>query len=164
MRQAARERELRSRGGGGGGGEGTEEELEVSRRAWEVNYREAAIFLEEGQNNDKFIHHPRYYSFSCAKKHCFKHHLLQGQGRVASLLAGAQCLVQCHRSCHQPGCARARLRRGHQVRRRPSPNRRSLVRRTLCLAPPHHHALPQDQVGILMCQRLPCAGGSGGKV
>ena len=50
--QAARERELRSRGG--------EEELEVSRRAWEVNYREAAIFLEEGQNNDKFIHHPRY--------------------------------------------------------------------------------------------------------
>lgn len=47
--QAARERELRSRGG--------EEELE---RAWEVNYREAAIFLEEGQNNDKFIHHPRY--------------------------------------------------------------------------------------------------------
>ena len=51
--QAARERELRSRGG--------EEELEVSRRAWEVNYREAAIFLEEGQNNDKFIHHPRYF-------------------------------------------------------------------------------------------------------
>ena len=55
MIQAARERELRSRGL-----EGTEEELEVSRRAWEVNYREAAIFLEEGQNNDKFIHHPRY--------------------------------------------------------------------------------------------------------
>ena len=27
--------------------------------AWEVNYREAAIFLEEGQNNDKFLHHPR---------------------------------------------------------------------------------------------------------
>ena len=50
--QAARERELRSRGG--------EEELEVSQKAWEVNYREAAIFLEEGQNNDKFIHHPRY--------------------------------------------------------------------------------------------------------
>ena len=69
MCQAARERELRSRGGGGGGGggEGTEEELEVSRRAWEVNYREAAIFLEEGQNNDKFIHHPRYYLLSCAK-------------------------------------------------------------------------------------------------
>ena len=70
MPQAARERELRSRGGGGGGGGeggGTEEELEVSRRAWEVNYREAAIFLEEGQNNDKFIHHPRYYLLSCAK-------------------------------------------------------------------------------------------------
>ena len=26
---------------------------------WEVNYKEAAIFLEEGLNNDKFIHHPR---------------------------------------------------------------------------------------------------------
>lgn len=61
MIQAARERELRSRGL-----EGTEEELEVSRRAWEVNYREAAIFLEEGQNNDKFIHHPRY-SVKCVK-------------------------------------------------------------------------------------------------
>ena len=82
------------------------------------------------------------------KKQCFNHHLLQGQRCVASLLAGAQCLVQCHRSCHQPGCARARLRRGHQVRRRPSPNRRSLVSRALCPAPPHHHALPQDQVGI----------------
>ena len=32
-----------------------------------MNYREAAIFLEEGQNNDKFIHHPRYYLLSCAK-------------------------------------------------------------------------------------------------
>ncbi len=26
---------------------------------WEVNYKEAAIFLEEGLNNDKFTHHPR---------------------------------------------------------------------------------------------------------
>ena len=77
MRQAARERELRSRGGGGGGGE---EELEVSRRAWEVNYREAAIFLEEGQNNDKFIHHPRYYLFSCAKKTMFQPPSLSGTG------------------------------------------------------------------------------------
>ena len=32
---------------------------EVTHQAWEVNYREAAIFLEEGQNNDKFLHHPR---------------------------------------------------------------------------------------------------------
>jgi two pore calcium channel protein 1 len=31
----------------------------VGRVAWEVNYREAAIFLEEGENNDKFLHHPR---------------------------------------------------------------------------------------------------------
>ena len=48
----ARERELRSRGEG----EAAEEE---TRQAWGVNYREAAIFLQEGQNNDKFIHHPR---------------------------------------------------------------------------------------------------------
>ena len=32
---------------------------EITSQAWEVNYREAAIFLEEGQNNDKFLHHPR---------------------------------------------------------------------------------------------------------
>ena len=31
----------------------------MSRAAWEVNYREAAIFLDEGENNDKFLHHPR---------------------------------------------------------------------------------------------------------
>lgn len=29
------------------------------KRQWEVNYKEAAIFLEEGYNNDKFTHHPR---------------------------------------------------------------------------------------------------------
>jgi len=31
----------------------------ISRETWEANYREAAIFLEEGENNDKFLHHPR---------------------------------------------------------------------------------------------------------
>jgi hypothetical protein len=31
----------------------------VTRAAWEINYREAAIFLDEGENNDKFLHHPR---------------------------------------------------------------------------------------------------------
>ena len=31
----------------------------ASEDVWEVNYREAAIFLEEGKNNDKFLHHPR---------------------------------------------------------------------------------------------------------
>merc|ERR1712223_143905 len=28
---------------------------------WESNYKEAAIFLEEGENNDKFSHHPRSF-------------------------------------------------------------------------------------------------------
>lgn len=32
---------------------------DFTSHAWEVNYREAAIFLEEGENNDKFLHHPR---------------------------------------------------------------------------------------------------------
>eukprot|EP00092_Neocalanus_flemingeri_P012722 GFUD01013709.1.p1 GENE.GFUD01013709.1~~GFUD01013709.1.p1 ORF type:complete len:872 (+),score=167.61 GFUD01013709.1:299-2914(+) len=32
---------------------------EFTNQAWEINYREASIFLEEGQNNDKFLHHPR---------------------------------------------------------------------------------------------------------
>jgi len=28
---------------------------------WESNYKEASIFLEEGENNDKFSHHPRSF-------------------------------------------------------------------------------------------------------
>lgn len=34
----------------------------VGRNAqWSSNYKEASIFLEEGQNNDKFSHHPRSF-------------------------------------------------------------------------------------------------------
>uniref|UniRef100_A0A3B1K6U3 Voltage-dependent calcium channel protein TPC1 n=1 Tax=Astyanax mexicanus TaxID=7994 RepID=A0A3B1K6U3_ASTMX len=29
------------------------------RQSWEMNYQEAAIYLQEGQNNDKFYTHPR---------------------------------------------------------------------------------------------------------
>lgn len=29
------------------------------RQSWEVNYQEAAIYLQEGENNDKFYTHPR---------------------------------------------------------------------------------------------------------
>ena len=47
-------RELR-----GAGDEAADLSEEVTSKAWEVNYREAAIFLEEGENNDKFLHHPR---------------------------------------------------------------------------------------------------------
>ena len=32
---------------------------DLTGQTWEINYREAAIFLEEGKNNDKFLHHPR---------------------------------------------------------------------------------------------------------
>ena len=31
----------------------------LRNQQWETNYKEAAIFLEEGENNDKFSHHPR---------------------------------------------------------------------------------------------------------
>ena len=31
----------------------------LRQQQWENNYKEAAIFLEEGENNDKFSHHPR---------------------------------------------------------------------------------------------------------
>lgn len=30
-----------------------------NRKLWELNYQEAAIFLQEGENNDKFYTHPR---------------------------------------------------------------------------------------------------------
>ncbi|GAA6077813.1 two pore channel protein 1, partial [Tachysurus ichikawai] len=29
------------------------------RQSWEMNYQEAAIYLQEGENNDKFYTHPR---------------------------------------------------------------------------------------------------------
>ncbi|XP_070619193.1 two pore channel protein 1 isoform X1 [Erythrolamprus reginae] len=29
------------------------------RRTWEMNYQEAAIYLQEGENNDKFVTHPK---------------------------------------------------------------------------------------------------------
>lgn len=31
----------------------------VQHKRWDLNYREAAIFLQEGENNDKFTSHPR---------------------------------------------------------------------------------------------------------
>ena len=40
------------------------EEVQYSQQRiqqWDSNYKEAAIFLDEGQNNDKFTHHPRSY-------------------------------------------------------------------------------------------------------
>lgn len=30
------------------------------QRRWELNWQEAAIYLQEGRNNDKFTSHPRY--------------------------------------------------------------------------------------------------------
>ncbi|KAJ8408683.1 hypothetical protein AAFF_G00253180 [Aldrovandia affinis] len=29
------------------------------RQSWETNYQESAIYLQEGENNDQFLHHPR---------------------------------------------------------------------------------------------------------
>ncbi len=43
---------------GHGHGGGQRERL-PQRQFWESNYKEAAIFLEEGLNNEKFTHHPR---------------------------------------------------------------------------------------------------------
>ena len=30
------------------------------QKIWDLNYQEAAIYLQEGRNNDKFSAHPRY--------------------------------------------------------------------------------------------------------
>jgi two pore calcium channel protein 1 len=32
------------------------------RKLWQLNYQEAAIFLQEGSNNDKFKTHPQSYT------------------------------------------------------------------------------------------------------
>lgn len=37
-------------------------ELDVEDDQWEMNYHEAAIYLEEGENNEKFDSHPRHPS------------------------------------------------------------------------------------------------------
>ncbi|XP_031330595.1 uncharacterized protein LOC116161399 [Photinus pyralis] len=37
-----------------------DQEMERGEGNWEMNYHEAAIFLEEGQNNEKFDSHPRH--------------------------------------------------------------------------------------------------------
>jgi len=41
--------------------------LVAQQRRWDLNYREAAIYLQEGENNDKFSTHPsrRVLSISC---------------------------------------------------------------------------------------------------
>jgi len=33
--------------------------LVAQQQRWDLNYREAAIYLQEGENNDKFTAHPR---------------------------------------------------------------------------------------------------------
>lgn len=33
-------------------------QLVAQQQRWDLNYREAAIYLEEGENNDKFSAHP----------------------------------------------------------------------------------------------------------
>ena len=40
-------------------GVGNDGDAEIQRQRWDLNYREAAIFLQEGENNDKFTAHPR---------------------------------------------------------------------------------------------------------
>ncbi len=42
--------------------EANEQIREINRRKrWQLNYQEAAIFLQEGENNDKYYTHPRSY-------------------------------------------------------------------------------------------------------
>ncbi|RWS03249.1 two pore calcium channel protein 1-like protein [Dinothrombium tinctorium] len=38
---------------------GVDNETDEVKKTWNMNYKEASIYLEEGYNNDKFDHHPR---------------------------------------------------------------------------------------------------------
>ncbi len=73
---------------------------------WESNYKEAAIFLEEGVNNDKFTHHPR--SCDALPAYLMVHnnwfHLID---LVASLTLLALGLVE--RPCKEPLCVPAQV-------------------------------------------------------
>lgn len=46
-----------------------------SKTAWSLNYREAAIYLEEGFNNDKFDYHPHLFTklpaYLAVHNHCY---------------------------------------------------------------------------------------------
>ncbi|XP_067465240.1 two pore channel protein 1 [Thunnus thynnus] len=67
------ETERRDENGGGGGNYDIVDNAVIStpgpqihrvqnvslRQSWEMNYQEAAIYLQEGENNDKFFTHPR---------------------------------------------------------------------------------------------------------
>jgi len=37
---------------------GDSAQLEARQQRWDLSYREAAIYLQEGENNDKFSAHP----------------------------------------------------------------------------------------------------------
>ena len=68
---------------------------------WEINYKEAAIFLDEGENNDKFSNHPR--SREALPAYLLTHnkwfYLIDS---AASLLLLALGLVE--RPCMEPLC------------------------------------------------------------
>jgi len=46
---------------------GDSAQLVAQQQRWDLNYREAAIYLQEGENNDKFSAHPsrQVLAFSC---------------------------------------------------------------------------------------------------
>ncbi|MED6258492.1 Two pore calcium channel protein 1, partial [Ilyodon furcidens] len=41
------------------GAQGSKTQNVSLKQSWEMNYQEAAIYLQEGENNDKFFTHPR---------------------------------------------------------------------------------------------------------
>ncbi|XP_051776995.1 two pore channel protein 1 isoform X2 [Erpetoichthys calabaricus] len=42
-----------------GGAQNMQTQYGMLRQSWEMNYQEAAIYLQEGENNDKFFTHPK---------------------------------------------------------------------------------------------------------
>ena len=43
--------------------------LVAQQQRWDLNYREAAIYLQEGENNDKFSTHPSQQVMASAYTH-----------------------------------------------------------------------------------------------
>ncbi|XP_039628224.1 two pore calcium channel protein 1 isoform X2 [Polypterus senegalus] len=41
------------------GAQNMQTQYDILRQSWEMNYQEAAIYLQEGENNDKFFTHPK---------------------------------------------------------------------------------------------------------
>ena len=75
--------------------------LIAQQQRWDLNYREAAVYLQEGENNDKFYAHPRRQVFnpSCSRSAGIQSKLFQVGRYSIQVVPGRQVF--------SPSCSRS---------------------------------------------------------